>query len=149
MKRGFIYTILLLSILLGSCNHRDTEKAEILYQNGVEMEKRYMPDSAVIFYHKALKRLDKSNDNELKSKIYNQLGNLLLEHNIYETARRAYQQALYVSRELADKSNLSHAYRGIGKYHFSIKTVTAPFTISKTARIFPGNKKSGRTFLGL
>ena len=57
MKRGFIYTILL-SILLGSCNHHDTEKAEILYQNGVEMEKRYMPDSAVIFYDKALKRLD-------------------------------------------------------------------------------------------
>ena len=69
MKRGFIYTILLLSILLGSCNHHDTEKAEILYQNGVEMEKRYMPDSAVIFYHKALKRLNESNDNELKSKI--------------------------------------------------------------------------------
>ena len=127
MKRGFIYTILLLSILLGSCNHRDTEKAEILYQNGVEMEKRYMPDSAVIFYHKALKRLDKSNANELKSKIYNQLGNLLLEHNIYETARRAYQQALYVSRELADKSNLSHAYRGIGKYHFLYKDRDSAF----------------------
>ncbi len=126
MKRGFIYTILL-SILLGSCNHHDTEKAEILYQNGVEMEKRYMPDSAVIFYHKALKRLNESNDNELKSKIYNQLGDLLLEHNIYETARSAYQQALYVSKELADKSNLSHAYRGIGKYHFLYKDRDSAF----------------------
>ena len=138
MKRGFIYTILLLSILLGSCNHHDTEKAEILYQNGVEMEKRYMPDSAVIFYHKALKRLDESNDNELKSKIYNQLGDLLLEHNIYETARSAYQQALYVSKELEDKSNLSHAYRGIGKYHFLYKDRDSAFYyFEKPLEFFP------------
>lgn len=102
------------------------------------MEKRYMPDSAVIFYHKALKRLDESNDNELKSKIYNQLGDLLLEHNIYETARSAYQQALYVSKELEDKSNLSHAYRGIGKYHFLYKDRdSALYYFEKPLEFFP------------
>lgn len=116
MKRGFIYTILLLSILLGSCNHRDTEKAEILYQNGVEMEKRYMPDSAVIFYHKALKRLDESNDNELKSKIYNQLGDLLLEHNIYETARSAlyyFEKPLGFFPEIKNREERSSVYNNL------------------------------------
>lgn len=93
----------------------------MLYRQAVEMEERHIPDSAVILYHKALKQLNNAQNDELKGKIYNRLGDLLLEHNIYETAWDSYLQAMQASLGLADKSNLSHAYRGMGKYYFLYK----------------------------
>lgn len=85
------------------------------------MEEQHLPDSAVALYHQALKQLDATGNDELEGRIYNRLGDLLLEHNIYETAWDSYLKALQASQELPDKSNLSHAYRGMGKYHFLYK----------------------------
>lgn len=85
------------------------------------MEERHLPDSAVVLYHQALKQLGKAGSHELKGRIYNRLGDLLLEHNIYETAWDSYLQAQRASQKLTDKSNLSHAYRGMGKYHYLYK----------------------------
>ena len=120
MIRRFIFTICL-SILLGSCNRYHSEKAESLYLNGLDMEERHMPDSAVTLYHEALKQLGKSGNKELKGRIYNQIGDLLLKHNLYETAWDSYLQAREVSKNLDDKTNLSHAYRGMGKFYFLYK----------------------------
>lgn len=50
------------------------------------MEERHIPDSAIILYHQALKQLDKAPNDTLKGDIYNRLGDLLLDHNLYETA---------------------------------------------------------------
>ncbi len=93
----------------------------MLYTNGREMEKRHMPDSAVILYREALKQLANSENNELKSRIYNQIGDLFLYHNLYETAWDSYLQAQEISKNLDDKTNLSHAYRGMGKFYFLYK----------------------------
>ena len=136
MKRRVVFTVLL-SILLVSCNHYHFEKAEILYNNGLEKERQEMPDSAIMLYHEALKQLGNSSNNELKGRIYNQIGDLLLKHNIYETAWESYCQAQNVSKNLNDKSNLSHAYRGIGKYHFLYKDRdSALFYFEKPLRFF-------------
>ncbi|MDM8268450.1 hypothetical protein QUW50_05275 [Barnesiella viscericola] len=123
MRRGFLFVIFVLLswIGLGSCSGFHSDKAESLYRQGLKMEEYHAPDSAVILYHKALKQLGKSENAELEGLIYNRLGDLLLDHNIYETAWNSYYQALKVSQNLPDKSNLSHAYRGMGKYHYLYK----------------------------
>ena len=93
----------------------------MLYRQGVKMEEQHIPDSALILYHQALKQLSGTQNQELKGKIYNHLGDLLLDYNIYETAQESYSQAIQASQSLADKSNLSQAYRGMGKYYYLYK----------------------------
>lgn len=85
------------------------------------MEERHIPDSAILLYHQALKQLNKAPNDTLQGEIYNRLGDLLLDYNLYETAYDSYRQAVAVSQGLDDKSNLSRAYRGLGKYHFLYK----------------------------
>lgn len=121
MRRAVLFVILSIVLLSVSCNQYHSEQAQKLYRKGVEMEERHIPDSAIILYHQALKQLDKAPNDTLKGDIYNRLGDLLLDHNLYETACDSYQQAVVVSQGLDDKSNLSHAYRGLGKYHFLYK----------------------------
>ena len=121
MRRAVLFVILCIVLLSVSCNQYHSEQAQKLYRKGVEMEERHIPDSAIILYHQALKQLDKAPNDTLKGDIYNRLGDLLLDHNLYETACDSYQQAVVVSQGLDDKSNLSHAYRGLGKYHFLYK----------------------------
>ena len=122
MRRGFLFVIfVLLWIGLGSCSRYHSGRAESLYQQALEMEELHIPDSAIVLYRQALKQLDRTENAELEASIYNRLGDLLLDHNIYETAWDTYTQALKVSQNLPDKSNLSHAYRGMGKYHYLYK----------------------------
>ena len=136
MKRRVVFTILL-SILLVSCNQYHPEQAETLYHNGLEMEELQIPDSAVTLYREALEQLGKSGNNELRGRIYNQIGDLLLKYNLYEIAINAYWQAQKASNNLDDKTNLSHAYRGIGKFYFLYKNSdSALFYFKKPLRFF-------------
>lgn len=85
------------------------------------MEELHIPDSAIVLYRQTLKQLDGVENATLKASIYNRLGDLLLDYNLYDAAWNSYTQALEISQNLPDKSNLSQAYRGMGKYHFLYK----------------------------
>lgn len=69
----------LISVTLFSC-HMDKESAITLFEQGKKMEKRMLPDSAVIMYQRAIKQSATQKDIELTGIIYNQLGDLYLSH---------------------------------------------------------------------
>ena len=58
----------------------DKESAITLFEQGKKMEKRMLPDSAVIMYQRAIKQSATQKDIELTGIIYNQLGDLYLSH---------------------------------------------------------------------
>lgn len=108
-----LVSLLLLYIFTG-CNN-DVERSLTLYEQGKSLQDSQCLDSAVVCYRKAIELLQNSNENELLGNIYNQLGDLFLQTDMYEKAYEAYSKAKEYNSKLKDKTNLSKSYRGMGK----------------------------------
>lgn len=104
----------LISVTLFSC-HMDKESAITLFEQGKKMEKRMLPDSAVIMYQRAIKQSATQKDIELTGIIYNQLGDLYLSHYLFNKSLSAYKLGLKYTQLSSDKTNKSKSLRGIGK----------------------------------
>ena len=103
----------LISVTLFSC-HMDKESAITLFEQGKKMEKRMLPDSAVIMYQRAIKQSATQKDIELTGIIYNQLGDLYLSHYLFNKSLSAYKLGLNYTQLSSDKTNKSKSLRGIG-----------------------------------
>ncbi len=108
-----LVSLLLLYIFTG-CNN-DVERSLTLYEQGKSLQDSQCLDSAVVCYRKAIELLQNSNEDELLGNIYNQLGDLFLQTDVYEKAYEAYSKAKEYNSKLKDKTNLSKSYRGMGK----------------------------------
>ena len=104
----------LISVTLFSC-HMDKESAITLFEQGKKMEKRMLPDSAVIMYQRAIRQSATQKDIELTGIIYNQLGDLYLSHYLFNKSLSAYKLGLKYTQLSSDKTNKSKSLRGIGK----------------------------------
>lgn len=114
----YVLVILCLPLILLSCRNTDEAEAVRLYAYGKELGRSDKPDSAFIVYREALKCLSGSGNKQLQSSIYNDVGDLFVAMNAYELGLDSYRKALSLSKDLADKTNMSHACRGIGKHYF-------------------------------
>lgn len=114
----FLLYLFVLLCFLSSCHVDRRTEALALLREGEEMADSGNPNSAVNLFRKAADLSTATGDAALQSEIYNCLGDIFLQHGVYDRAIEAYQQAADYVQMLPDKSLLSRAYRGIGKYHY-------------------------------
>lgn len=111
-----LFKLLILMCLLSACNkEKEINRAKVIYEKGVKCEEANQVDSAAIYYRTAINLLKGTNEYELLSEYYNQLGNLLLINNNFIRARHIHQQALKCSENLKDKTLTSKSLRGLSR----------------------------------
>ena len=107
-----LVSLLLLYIFTG-CNN-DVERSLTLYEQGKYYEEQQQLDSATYFYRESLNLLKNKNESQKIGEIYNRLGNIFLQTDLYEKAYESYNEAERYNSLLTDKTNLSKSIRGMG-----------------------------------
>lgn len=95
--------------------HTNTKDSLALYEQGKAYEKQQHLDSAAICYRQAIDLIENKYATELSGQIYNQLGDMFLQADIYDKSYIAYNKARKYSSKLIDQTICSKALRGIGK----------------------------------
>lgn len=103
----------MLSLLIGC--HTNTKDSLALYEQGKAYEKQQHFDSAAICYRQAIDLIENKYATELSGQIYNQLGDMFLQADLYDKSYVAYNEARKYSSKLTDQTTCSKALRGIGK----------------------------------
>lgn len=101
-------------LLMISCIDRDAQGL-YWYEEGLNYEAQNEPALALEAYLKATDYLKSSPDRTFYAKVCNQLSSIFFEHGYYERSMTASKRVLNESENLSDKTELSRAYRGIGK----------------------------------
>jgi len=128
-KRHLIPLALALVMLFGSCqsNSRQFEKAQVLYEQGLELS----TDNSVAaadHYSQALLVLDRCNQQRpevrrLKGQIEDQLGTRYWKHGLKDEALRLHLDAAELFRQTADSALLMNALRNAGRVGASLHDV--------------------------
>ncbi len=95
-------------------SHRESE-AQRLFDYGVELECRNVPDSAVYAYRKAIDLLGDGNTSELTIDLHLRLGNLLRTHHLYGRALQEHRMALKAGKRIDCPIGVAKAMREVGK----------------------------------
>lgn len=115
MKNSVISLIILSVWLFIACSESRYEEAQKLVKCGRDFVLANKPDSAIIFYRKAIELVENTDENQLIGELYNEIGNTLLSADVYEKGRVAYKDGYRYNQLLKDKTNASRSLRGIGK----------------------------------
>lgn len=107
--------LLFLSIsLLFSCTGK-VQEATLLLDQGKGQEERGALDSAIISYKQAIELLEQTKNSEVQGDVYNQIGDLYLNHSLYSNAYEMFRKSLEYNSVLIDKTQTSYSFRGMGK----------------------------------
>lgn len=113
----FVLCVWAFSLAFVSCADREAQALQ-LYEKGQCAESCGELAAALEAYLKAADYLSDSSNRLLYAKVSNQLSTLFFEHGFYSRAMDASKRVVADSSFFSDKTELSRAYRGMGKIYY-------------------------------
>lgn len=128
-----IVLLFLTTFFIFACDRTRQEKANNLFEQGKKLEAEQLPDSAMILYQQAINELKRVKDDTLSGIIYNQIGNLLLNNELYSDAFEPFSKALIYNSKISNKTEASRSLRGMGKSRLYQEAVIPAIEYYKSA----------------
>ena len=111
--KTYLAILFSLFMFLACTDHR--QKADELIRQGKELEELQLPDSAIIIYQQAIRELRTTKNDTISGVLYNRIGDLMFENDLYPQAYEPYRNALAYNLRMNDKTEASKSIRGMGK----------------------------------
>jgi tetratricopeptide (TPR) repeat protein len=134
--------------------HPDRKKdkellAEAWLYKGRIWNKLREPDEAIGSYHKALDILGKENHTKIMSKIYDDMGNIYKEQDLYEKALEMFWKEYSLDLETSNNRGLALSLRNIGNTYFYIQKPDSAFQYLQQASAFARQSEDSIQLLDL